>query len=93
VVSANILGFALEAGVEVVSDLDGGSDNGPHFHGSLFTGTLLPWLKQVVGVTRFERNFREPPGEAKRGSDQHLASISGTSKRYLGGVLENIQAL
>lgn len=60
----------------------GWSDNGPHFHNSIFLGRVMSQLRTAFDLPDVEWNFFEP-GEAKNECDQHFSQVGGAFRRHI----------
>lgn len=67
---------------EVFESVQGWSDNGPHFHNSIFLLRILALLRDAFQLDSIEWNFFEP-GEAKNECDQHFSALGGAFCRHL----------
>jgi hypothetical protein len=62
--------------------IQGWSDNGPHFHNSLFFQRSVKKIKETLGLYAIKWSFFEP-GEGKCYCDTHFAHASSVFKRYV----------
>jgi hypothetical protein len=77
-----LLAEQLRADIPGLRCIKGWSDNGPHFHNSLFIQRSVKKLKETLGLSAIKWSFFEP-GEGKCYCDTHFAHVADVFKRYV----------